>query len=524
MPKQKSINDFPTGIILFSPLFAETGDLLIKDDRELTSVHVQAFKECGVSAVFVPDHTESAEECSLTLRCIQKAPADLHDGDVIGVAVNDERGRLLIPEGQAIAASHRETLKRVGITRVYIRRDFSAVIVERINNLRTRLKELTRKPDTIRLKSRFEEARIDSARKLDDSRMISHTRVIKTASEDASRTVRIDSTVRSLIEPRTRLSEPERTTDALRVRNVRGDLLGRIGGIFDLLARGKAVDGAEVESIVREVVVTLVGDRHHRLHICEAGEAHDYIVSHSLNVTALSVNIAGRLGYALNEILELAFGALLHDAGMLSVAREIREKPGRLSPAERDAIREHPRLGLEMCKSISGLPLTVPVVVYQENERLDGSGYPEGARAEDIHPYARIVMIAASYDAMVRVRPWREPIKPYRVMKDLLEGVHKGRLDANAMRALMETLSLFPITSRVKLSNGHTGIVLDTVGNVVTRPVVLVDMDPDGNAVTQPVVLDLEQTEYASTKIVEAITGPVDFERVDTDELEKQGA
>ncbi|NUQ35074.1 MAG: hypothetical protein HUU29_09060, partial [Planctomycetaceae bacterium] len=249
----------------------------------------------------------------------------------------------------------------------------------------------------------------------------------------------------------------------------------------------------------------LVSNRFHRLHIAEPDEDKHYLPSHSLNTTIFSINMAARLGFAMSEILELGYGAVLHDVGMMRVKPEIVNKAQPLTPNEMAEIRMHPSFGLDLIHPIKSLPVTTPIICYQENERLDGSGYPMAKGTAILLTFTRIVTIAASYDAMTRTRPYRAALAPYDAITELLKAVHAGKLDSDCTRALLETLSLFPICSGVELSDGRVGYVLDTQGNNYTRPVIAIEYKNDGQPLDQELILDLQRTENQAIRIVRAI-------------------
>lgn len=147
-----------------------------------------------------------------------------------------------------------------------------------------------------------------------------------------------------------------------------------------------------------------------------------YTAGHQQRVTALSVSIGRKMGLR-DELLEgLYFGASIHDIGKISVPAEILTKPGTLSPVEFMLIQQHVMSGFEIVKGIE-FPWPVAEMIAQHHERLDGSGYPKGLRAEEIILEARIIAVADVFEVMSTHRPYR----PALGMAAAFEEIEKGK-------------------------------------------------------------------------------------------------
>ncbi len=139
-------------------------------------------------------------------------------------------------------------------------------------------------------------------------------------------------------------------------------------------------------------------------------EARDpYTKGHEERVAIISRLIAEDLGLPSSVVEGIEMAALLHDIGKLHIPAEILTKPGRLSAAEFDLIKEHPRQGFAILKDIA-FPWQISDAVLQHHERTDGSGYPMGLRGDEILPAARILAVADTIEAMASDRPYRPAI------------------------------------------------------------------------------------------------------------------
>ena len=142
-------------------------------------------------------------------------------------------------------------------------------------------------------------------------------------------------------------------------------------------------------------------------------EAKDnYTHGHTTRVTNLSMEIAQRIqaqakhNFESKFLEDLHISSLLHDIGKIGVPEYILNKRSDLTIGERNRIKEHPMIGVSILKPIKELEGSIPGIKYH-HERLDGKGYPEGLKGEQIPLIASIISIADSFDAMSTDRPYR---------------------------------------------------------------------------------------------------------------------
>ncbi len=136
-------------------------------------------------------------------------------------------------------------------------------------------------------------------------------------------------------------------------------------------------------------------------------EARDpYTAGHQRRVALLARAIAQDMGLSEDEIRGLYLAATIHDLGKIHIPAEILSKPTRLRPVEFDLIRTHPQTGYDIIKDAQ-FPWPIAQIVLQHHERLDGSGYPQGLRADRMLFEAKILAVADVVEAMSTDRPYR---------------------------------------------------------------------------------------------------------------------
>lgn len=169
-------------------------------------------------------------------------------------------------------------------------------------------------------------------------------------------------------------------------------------------------------------------------------EAKDsYTRGHSERVADYGTMIAKRMGMNSESLRVFRFGALLHDVGKLAVRRAVLTKPGRLDDAEFGEIKRHPVVGAQLVSEIEFLKPALPAVLYH-HERLDGSGYPAGLVGDMVPPWARIMAVADTYDAMTSTRAYRGARTHEEAMAELRRCLGT-QFDPDCVRAFEESMA-----------------------------------------------------------------------------------
>ncbi|MFC1513240.1 CBS domain-containing protein [Thermodesulfobacteriota bacterium] len=143
-----------------------------------------------------------------------------------------------------------------------------------------------------------------------------------------------------------------------------------------------------------------------------------YTSGHQRRVADLAAAIAKKLGLAPDKIEGVYMAGLLHDIGKIKVPTGILSHPGRLSDAEFAIIKPHPEIGYNILKGID-FPWPLANIVLQHHERLDGSGYPQGLKGDNILQKAKILAVADVVEAMSSHRPYRPALGIDRAIEEI---------------------------------------------------------------------------------------------------------
>lgn len=260
----------------------------------------------------------------------------------------------------------------------------------------------------------------------------------------------------------------------------------------DLEAACEAVD---------QIMGMLAWKRAQILEFLERSTPEDYLIAHSANVTVLALAVSQQLGWPEETRRALGVGCLLHDAGLL-FHKELCQKARTLTQDERLALNGHVAQGGELLSGFfEGLSesakAVVQNVVLQCQERNSGQGFPGHLSQPGISPEARLAGLCDTYESFTHPRPWRARKLPADALKHLLE--FSGEyFDGALIKALRETLTLYPPGSFVKLTSGEVAKVVDLNRRLPVRPVVQVIVNADGTATRREKRIDLSERQDVS--------------------------
>ncbi|OFW00433.1 MAG: hypothetical protein A3I61_04835 [Acidobacteria bacterium RIFCSPLOWO2_02_FULL_68_18] len=160
---------------------------------------------------------------------------------------------------------------------------------------------------------------------------------------------------------------------------------------------------------------------------------------HCERLAARAVVVGRALGLASDDLDALHRGGYLHDVGKVGVPDSVLLKTGSLTEAEFTLMKRHTEIGDSLCAPLQSLRHVRPII-RSHHERLDGGGYPNGLRGDEIPVLAQIVGIADVYDAMTSDRPYRGALDPETATEFLVSEVERRRFSKLYVEAFLDTL------------------------------------------------------------------------------------
>lgn len=161
-----------------------------------------------------------------------------------------------------------------------------------------------------------------------------------------------------------------------------------------------------------------------------------YSADHSIHVANITYFLGKKMGFKRKKLKDLKVAALLHDIGKISVPMEILNKTDALTDDEYDIIKQHPIFSDNILKNFEELSHLRPYIRHH-HEKMDGTGYPDGLKGEEIPIESRIIAIADIFEALIGERPYRKPL----THDEAILFMEQMSIDKNILKILHDNLS-----------------------------------------------------------------------------------
>jgi HD-GYP domain-containing protein (c-di-GMP phosphodiesterase class II) len=199
---------------------------------------------------------------------------------------------------------------------------------------------------------------------------------------------------------------------------------------------------------------------------------------HALNVCTLSLLIGRQLGLEAEGLMELGRGALFHDVGHRALPMNVRFSVGGMKiESDPELGQRHPEVGRQVMASFPDTTPTVLEMIGQHHERLDGSGFPNGTRGNNLSVLTKIVMVADQYDELCNAPDPQSSLNPHAALSRLFRHVvmkgESSKFCQEVVQALVQAIGVYPPGSLVELTDGFLGIVSLINIHHPTKPIVL---------------------------------------------------
>jgi len=239
-----------------------------------------------------------------------------------------------------------------------------------------------------------------------------------------------------------------------------------IGG-RDKGAIEQAID--RMEEIISGIVEHMAETPNTPFNIASVQNDQEFMYHHNLSVAVIAIAISQGMGLSSHDQIQIGTCAVLHDMGKLMLSAEIQLKVPPYTEEEEAEVRTHAEIGYDSLKMWGILTEDQREAIRYHHERLDGSGYPQGLRINDIPLWAKIIAVADVYEAMTNARPPAKSASPTATLEHLL--MHVGiHFDKAVVQSLYNKIEFYPMGSFVMLSNEQFALV--TLTKRTLRPVV----------------------------------------------------
>ncbi|MBS1158200.1 MAG: hypothetical protein H6R15_619 [Proteobacteria bacterium] len=274
--------------------------------------------------------------------------------------------------------------------------------------------------------------------------------------------------------------------------------------MFQEARMGKAIEAEAAAPLVEEISNSIMRNPGALISLARLKTSDDYTYMHSVAVCALMIALSRQLALDDAQTRDAGMAGLLHDLGKALMPHEVLSKPGKLSDAEFDLIKTHPKEGHKLLLAGQGISDMVKDVCLHHHEKLDGSGYPKGLQDKDISLFAKMGAVCDVYDAITSNRPYKAGWDPAESIKRMAEW--QGHFDPQVFQAFVKSLGIYPIGSFVRLESGKLGVVVEQGEQSLLKPRVRVFFSSKAQAYIKPETIDLARS-------AEKIAGREDAEK-----------
>jgi len=237
-------------------------------------------------------------------------------------------------------------------------------------------------------------------------------------------------------------------------------------------ATNKVKDDRPLKQVAQNYIAELIADTDNVLASSNELAPDPAITERGVRLALLAMSMAIELDWDETHVREVGLCGLVHDFGMFRLEEKLHDPPAKVSVDDWKQFTEHPLHTLDMLTSMKNVSLAVRLAATQVHENPDGSGYPRGLKAQEIHPYANLLHTADAYITLTAELSDRQAFLSYDVMVYLLSQVKSNHMDEKSTRALLQVISLFPIGSHVRLNDGSEAQVIRRNAQHYTAPIV----------------------------------------------------
>jgi putative nucleotidyltransferase with HDIG domain len=301
-----------------------------------------------------------------------------------------------------------------------------------------------------------------------------------------------------------RLTLPsEAIDDALRLEagEAYREALDTIRQAFADIEQQRVPDSSRIIAVTRHFTTISLREPAVLVGLAMLKDYDNYTFSHSINVGLLAMALAANIGYDRPGIEETGIAGFLHDIGKTRIAKEIINKPGKLSAAEFAEMKKHPERGVKIISEMVGISSKVAQAVLGHHIRHSRQGYPEWARQLPFNPISEIIAIADCYDASTTLRAYHQPLTPRKAV-DELQKLAGDYLDSALVDQFVQMMGKYPIGTLVRLDSNEIAVVMKQNPVDSDQPFIKIIIDPDGTKLDQTVVTRLGETESGASMIV----------------------
>jgi len=277
-----------------------------------------------------------------------------------------------------------------------------------------------------------------------------------------------------------------------KAREIKKEAKKTIHNIMDDVRFGKQIETVKVESVVSNMVKSIFRNQDALLSMGRLKKIDEYTYMHSMTVGVLMIAFGKHLGFDKDTLQKIGIGAMLHDIGKMNVPQELLTSDRKLHDHEYEIMKQHVVHSRTLLEQTGGISETSIQIASQHHERIDGSGYPDGLKGEEISSLGKAAAIADVYDAMTSKRKYQRRFEPTEVLRKLFEW-SEHFYDKQMVQQFIRCVGIYPVGTLVRLESGMLAVVLKHGEENLLQPTVKIVYDSIKNRYAKPSIIDLSK-------------------------------
>lgn len=290
---------------------------------------------------------------------------------------------------------------------------------------------------------------------------------------------------------------------------VRGKIKDALDKLQKDLDSQKPIDPECIAPLVDETVASLQRNDQALMTLVHLSRKAQKLADHAFGCFCLVLNLAGTRNISESDRQQLGMAALLHEVGWSQLPLNLVGSRTRYSPAQVSLIEKHTLLAKKMLAS-SELPPLSERLIAEHHELLDGSGYPNKLKADQLHPLSSLLSVVDSYEERVHQLTDKPGMVSTNALRSLYLDAEKGRYDKEIVAAFINMLGIYPVASSVLLNTGEKARVVEVNNQKPLLPRIRIFYDAKGKHLKQPLDLDLAHQELEADRPARSIDSAID--------------
>lgn len=266
-----------------------------------------------------------------------------------------------------------------------------------------------------------------------------------------------------------------------------------IDEVMTQVAGNEQIPLAETKRLASQMVDSVLRNPDAFAWLSRVRDVDEYTYSHAVRSAVWAILFGRHAGLAKKDLDILALGVLLKDVGKAKLDNALLSKADR-SAEEEQTYRTFVELSVEILRQTPGIEPRVIAIVRSHQERLNGSGFPQGLRGDKIPLLARIAGIVTFYDEITNPRGANHPIAPSKAIARLYE-LRGAEFQEDLVVEFIRAVGLYPTGTLVELNTGEVGVVVEQNFERRLKPRVMLLLDAVKNPLPKPLLLDLADAE-----------------------------